>query len=389
MRTWFLRSCLSVILRRQKCSFDRVNWKFKNSLLKVSTCGFESFIRTTMELSSVRKILEETAPLELAEDWDNVGLLIEPTSPRKISHIMLTNDLTETVLEEAIQKQVELIVSYHPPVFRPMKRLRTEKWKDRIVLKCVENCIAVYSPHTALDSVDGGINDWLLRCFDCRVVVPVTSKTVLPKYTSRIKLDGNCSPTYYKMVIAEFLPSVKIDDYSVHDSTVFGTILANEADVAKLRALVAKEDRFAISAIHMEPLATSSAMCGVGRHALLTDCIKISEALEKVKNFLNLQSLRVSLATGCTPDSLVRTVAVCAGSGAEVLSGVKADLLVTGEMSHHALLDAAHRGSTVILTEHSNSERFYLKHLAEVLVKKLPGVTVMCSNCDKDPVLIV
>lgn len=389
MRNCVLRCSWAVGLRQQRRFFDLTNWKFKNRLQQVSGFGFQSFTRTAMELSSVRKILEEIAPLSLAEDWDNVGLLIEPTCPKKIYQILLTNDLTEIVLEEAIHNQVELIVSYHPPIFRPMKSLRTDKWKDRIVLKCIENCIAVYSPHTALDSVDGGINDWLLKCFDCRIVVPVTAKKVLPKYTNCIKLDGNCSPTYYKMVFSEFLPSVKIDDYSFHDGTVFGTVLANDADMAKLCSVVAKEDCFSISAVTKQTVDTPNFVCGIGRHGVLTDPIKISEALEKVKNFLNLQSVRISLAAGCTFDSFVQSVAVCAGSGAEVLSDVKADLLVTGEMSHHALLDAAHRGSTVILTEHSNSERFYLKHLAEVLMKKLQGVTVVCSSCDRDPVSVV
>lgn len=99
--------------------------------------------------------------MKFAESWDNVGLLIEPSSPVDIKKILLTNDLTEKVMEEAIQLQTNLIISYHPPIFVGMKRLTTSQWKDRIIIKSLENKIAIYSPHTAWDACPNGVNDWL------------------------------------------------------------------------------------------------------------------------------------------------------------------------------------------------------------------------------------
>ena len=91
--------------------------------------------------------LEGLAPTSLAESWDNVGLLIEPSgskevgeqkhfhialTQRQVKKILLTNDLTEPVLSEAVEEKVDLVISYHPPLFRPFKRLTKGNWKERV-----------------------------------------------------------------------------------------------------------------------------------------------------------------------------------------------------------------------------------------------------------------
>jgi len=123
--------------------------------------------------------LEQFAPLETATEWDNVGLLIEPSDAVLVKKILVTNDLTIPVLNEAIQKKVDMIVSYHPPMtktppytnLKPITRLTHKTWKETVVLKCIENKIAVYSPHTTWDSIDGGINDWILGMFSNNFLV--------------------------------------------------------------------------------------------------------------------------------------------------------------------------------------------------------------------------
>jgi len=117
-----------------------------------------------MELWKVVRFLKHFAPLQLAESWDNVGLLLEP-SKCVVKKILLTNDLTESVFREALEYNANLIISYHPPIFSPMKTLTQSKWKDRIVIGCLENRIALYSPHTTWDNVQGGVGDWLTQAF--------------------------------------------------------------------------------------------------------------------------------------------------------------------------------------------------------------------------------
>ena len=118
-----------------------------------------------MDLKLLVKRLEEYASLNLAYESDNVGLLVEPSEPLQVKRVLVTNDLTEPVLEEAIKRDVQLIISYHPAIYVPLKRLTQSEWKQRSIVKCIERRIAVYSPHTSWDSVDGGINDWLIQAF--------------------------------------------------------------------------------------------------------------------------------------------------------------------------------------------------------------------------------
>lgn len=127
----------------------------------LSVCFF-STCSGLMDLKEVLQVLERLAPLSLAESWDNVGLLVEPSKPRPIKTILLTNDLTDVVMEEAETMSCDLIISYHPPLFRPIKRLVQKDWKQRLAIQAVEAGIAIFSPHTSWDSVKGGVNDWLV-----------------------------------------------------------------------------------------------------------------------------------------------------------------------------------------------------------------------------------
>ena len=82
-----------------------------------------------MDLNAVTKTLEKFAPTSYAGSWDNVGLLIEPSGPKVVKKVMLTNDLTEPVMQECLNAQVDMIISYHPPIFRPLKRITSKSWK--------------------------------------------------------------------------------------------------------------------------------------------------------------------------------------------------------------------------------------------------------------------
>lgn len=114
-----------------------------------------------MQIKHFLKILETIAPLNLASEWDTVGLQIEPDPQSKVNKVLLTLDLTEPVLEEAISKQADFILSYHPLLFEPVPRLTQDHRIARISMGCLKHQITVYSPHTALDAVRGGMTDWL------------------------------------------------------------------------------------------------------------------------------------------------------------------------------------------------------------------------------------
>lgn len=133
-------------------------------------------------LADVVQTMENFAPLTFAEKWDNVGLLIEPSQEEIIKKIILTNDLTEVVLKEAKEKNANLIVSYHPPIFSGLKRLTKQTWKERIILECIERKIAIYSPHTSWDSCPQGVNDWLAGCLPIASKEPAITNAINPLY---------------------------------------------------------------------------------------------------------------------------------------------------------------------------------------------------------------
>jgi putative NIF3 family GTP cyclohydrolase 1 type 2 len=117
----------------------------------------------SLPLSRAVELLARLAPLEHAEDWDNVGLLVglPQDAPRAaaITRVLFAIDLTEAVLE-ALARQVELVVAYHPPIFSPLRKL-DGRGTSRLLLRAAASGVAVYSPHTALDASPEGVNDWL------------------------------------------------------------------------------------------------------------------------------------------------------------------------------------------------------------------------------------
>jgi dinuclear metal center YbgI/SA1388 family protein len=118
---------------------------------------------TTPNLPAVVELLETLVPLRLAADWDNVGLLLGALEPdgHRVPRVLLTIDLTEAVVAEAIENGAALVVAYHPPIFRPLARLLPNPGVERAVLRAARHGLPIWSPHTALDAMAGGVNDWL------------------------------------------------------------------------------------------------------------------------------------------------------------------------------------------------------------------------------------
>ncbi|OSD06122.1 NGG1p interacting factor 3 [Trametes coccinea BRFM310] len=108
------------------------------------------------------RIMGRVAPLQLAEKWDNVSFIFKAPHVREnAKRILLTIDLTPAVVEEALSTPTSLIVSYHPPIFKPLSSITLSPPLQASLLKCAAAGISVYTPHTALDSVTDGLNDWL------------------------------------------------------------------------------------------------------------------------------------------------------------------------------------------------------------------------------------
>ncbi|XP_050304649.1 NIF3-like protein 1 [Anthonomus grandis grandis] len=256
-----------------------------------------------LQLQEVLKKLQELAPLKTAESWDNVGLLVEPDSNVNVNSVLLTIDLTEEVVEEAVGIGAQLIISYHPNIFRPLKTVTQSTWKERIIVKCIKNNIAVFSPHTSWDAMQNGVNDWLGSAFSVSSSKPI-------------------------------IPNGEIESI------------------------------------------------GMGRFLTLEQPLPLKEVIDKIKKHIGIPHIRLGLAKTKNLESLISTLALCAGSGASVLAGQSADLYLTGEMLHHDVLDATQKGISVILCNHSDSERGYLKTFQKLFANEQLAVHV--STVDKD-----
>ena len=137
-----------------------------------------------MILRQIIDIIESAAPLKWQEEWDNSGLQVGDTDA-EISAVLVTVDVTETVLKEAVSRGCNLIISHHPLIFHGLKRLTGATPVERCVIDAVRHNIAIYSSHTPLDSwIHGVSGEMAERCGvrNCRILVPTDSDTATEQH---------------------------------------------------------------------------------------------------------------------------------------------------------------------------------------------------------------
>uniref|UniRef100_A0A1B0APL1 NIF3-like protein 1 n=1 Tax=Glossina palpalis gambiensis TaxID=67801 RepID=A0A1B0APL1_9MUSC len=358
---------------------------------------------TGVSLSRIISLLEAFAPIKYAESWDNVGLLIEPyRKPLNVNKILLTNDLTEPVMQEAIEKSINMIIAYHPPIFAPLKRIIQTDWKQRIVSMCLAESIAVYSPHTAWDVVPGGVNEWLARALPYENMTPIRVR--LPK-RSIIFSSLPEQILIFQTVKFNILVLVRV----VIGFIQFNVNRYNITSKAKSRGLVTihvnEEIRKGINFNHKKVikilgrriikqrfpdyyhLLSNCSEPNVGLGRIFSTSLTLKEAIAAVQLHIGLD-VHVAFGNRHTLKTKIITVAVCAGSGSSLLRGVKADLYITGEMSHHELIEANQNNVSVILCNHSNSERGFLKSFQPKLQETLKNdCEIIISDKDADPLV--
>ncbi|CAG0914855.1 unnamed protein product [Notodromas monacha] len=335
-----------------------------------------------MELSQLVKQFKRIAPLALAESWDNVGLLVQPPGKLVIKKVLLTNDFTEPVMQEALEANVNMVLTYHPLIFSGLKRITMDDWKTEIVSTCLRNNIAVYSPHTTWDSFRGGASDWLLDAF--KKIGYAESYPLKPSSSEDCKIT--------------FIAGNKPRELQSPTSGVEGEGAHFEVNSDSTQLKCRKVDAFpAISAAlrtgfqvsNVEEPDASNATGG-GRWCTLKNPISLKTAVHCVKEHLHLEHVRVAKAVGKQgTEETVSRVGVCCGSGASTLPKGKLDVFVTGEMSHHDVLDAIHTGTHVILCDHSNTERGFLEKAKQMLEAVAEDVEFAISVRDADPLVIV
>ena len=127
-----------------------------------------------MKIQKIISILEKWAPRAYAEQFDNVGLLVGK-SRAECTGILITHDVLENVVDEAITKKYNLIICFHPIIFSALKKLTEKTYVERVVAKAIKNDIAIYAIHTALDNLNKGVSHSLadaLGLCDIKIMIP-------------------------------------------------------------------------------------------------------------------------------------------------------------------------------------------------------------------------
>lgn len=389
--------------------------------------------RMTRTLAEVIALLERLAPLSLSEDWDNTGLLVEPlgAAARPIERAFLCIDLSAAVLDEAIERGADLLIPYHPPLFRGLKRLRARSPEERVLLRALDAGLAVYSPHTALDATENGVNDWLARAFGPGRVTPLTAP---PAKATReeLKLVVFVPQTHVaglRSALSRELGAGSIGNYSEcsYELEGRGSFFGNEATqprvgergklefvaetrlemrcpasaLADLARVIAAHHPYEEPAWDVYPLLTPGpSKVGAGRLLRLDTPISLTEAVTRLKAHLGLSYVRVATSGAHSAGNPIECIAVCAGAGGSLFEHAsgsptgdkvsQARLFVTGEMRHHDVLAKLRVGSSVILSEHTHTERGFLPEFARQLESSTDGqLRVLISERDRDPLQLM
>lgn len=361
-----------------------------------------------LQLSEIISQLEKLANPALQESYDNAGLIIGSPG-MKISKAIVTLDVTEDVIEEAIRENANLIIAHHPIVFGGIKRLNGNNYVERCVIKAVKNDIAIYAIHTNLDNVLVGTNSILAEKLELKNV-----RTLSPLKENLRKLVVFCPKNQadeVRTAIFEagagyignydccsfnvegkgsFRAQENANPYvgevgkihveeEVRIETIYPLFLENQIVSAVLK--VHPYDEVAYDIYKLENTSSST---GAG---IIGELEVESDELEFLKN------LKEIVGTGCIKhtnlrNKEIRKVAICGGSGAFLIKQAKqskADIYITGDIKYHEFFDAE---SKMIIADigHYESEFFIKELLISYIKEKFPTFAVQNSEIRTNPI---
>ncbi len=363
--------------------------------------------------SDIFRLIEEMAPLNLAESWDNSGLQVG--DPRvEVEKVLLTLDVDIRVAREAKTRGCRLIVSHHPLLFKPAGSIRFDRPAGELIAYLVKNDLQVYAAHTNLDNAAGGVSKALAeelglkkqavlnqsgreRLLKLAVFVPLehceavrnamseagagwngnySHCTFLTRGTGTFKPLQGTNPYIGKTGVVEHVDEIKIE-------TVVPASRLEPVLQAMLEAHPYEE-----VAYDLYGLVNSGPAYGAGRLGELEETVSFLQFAEKVKSVLGLTALRL----GGSFDSPVRKVAVCGGSGADFWQdalAAGADTFVTGDLKYHTAQDMLAAGLKFIDPGHFGTEAVVLPVLQRFLVsrcrEKNMDVEIVLAQTNTDP----
>ena len=361
-----------------------------------------------MIVQDVINHLHDLAPLAYAEDFDNVGLLVG-NKDQSVTGILVTLDTLEAVVDEAIANNCNLIVSFHPIIFKGLKKLTGKTYVERVVIKAIQNNIAIFSIHTALDNAIEGVNSII-----CDQLGLINKKILIPQSGTIKKLQ-----TYVPKINAEELRQSLFNagagSVGNYESCSFnvngvGTYLGNENSnpVIGKKGELHTENETAISvtfkkhlesnvlkslfeshpyeevAYEISTLENTNQHIGMGMIGELKNEMNAKDCLKFIKNKMTTECIRHSSLL----NKPIKTIAVLGGSGSFAIhaaKAAKADLFITADLKYHDFFSAE---NDIVLADigHYESEQFTKTFLVDYLSKKITNFAIILSKTNTNPV---
>lgn len=360
----------------------------------------------------IAKTIERLAPKALSEEWDNTGLQVgDPERP--VERVLVSLDITDEVLDEAISLGVDMIISHHPVLFKPQKSIRNDNPVGRILRRAIQKGIDIYACHTNADSCFQGVNDWLAQRLGLQ------NTQVLQLSASKLFKVVVFVPEGYEGAIREELGKAGagwLGNYShcsfmargtgsfkpLEGANPFVGIPGKLEEVPEYRIETVVPDYllqktvkrmlevhpYEEVAYDIYPVENKEQRHGLGRIGNLEAPLTLRALAKKIRDELECRWVTVI----GEPDSEVQRVAVLGGSGGSMVGLAKtkkAEVLVTGDIKYHEALEAKLLGLNVIDAGHNATERVFIplltKYLEEELNKGGKGITILASKVNTDP----
>lgn len=366
----------------------------------------------TRTVSRFVRILDTLAPVRLAESWDTVGLQIGSMN-WPVKKIWTALDPLPEVVEAACKNHVNLLVTHHPLFFKPIRKIDADSPTGKIIEMAMVHQLAIYSAHTNLDSVAGGVSDVLAdriglehrsvlskRPGDmAKLVVFVPSTHVEAVLDTLFNLGAGRIGNYAGCSFrcdgkGTFLPepgaSPSIGNVGMATTVAESRIevLVPLADAGRILAGLKTVHPYETPAWDMYPLSGDDPDNGLGRVGMLPVPVPMKDLVQTLKAALGLSTVKIVGSA----DALVQRVALCAGSGGSLLNAAissGADVYVSGDLGYHTARDAQQANIALIDVGHFSSERLIVDTLTTVIqaAAKKQGldVTVASAEVEADP----
>ena len=361
-----------------------------------------------MIVQDVINHLEELSPLSYAEDFDNVGLLVGNKN-QSVTGILVTLDTLETVVEEAISKKCNLIVSFHPIIFKGLKKITGKTYVERVVLKAIKHDIAIFAIHTALDNALQGVNDKICEQLDLKnrsILIP-QSDTIkkLTTYAPKKEAEqlrtalfnvgaghiGNYSHCSFNsegegtfLATENTTPSIGSKGEIHHENEIKLSMVFAKHLESKILQTLFKNHSYEEVAYEIVTLENKNQDIGMGMLGELEKEMSESDFLNFVKSKMNTAAIRHSKLT----NKPIKKVAVLGGSGAFAINAAKAakaDAFITADLKYHDFFSAE---NAILLADigHYESEQHTKNLLVSYLTEKIPNFAIILSETNTNPV---